>query len=63
MGPIPAKYFWPGFVVGLLLVSVGFGAVTVWSALSDGGPRIIESEPLPPQSAAESETPADERGE
>jgi len=58
MGPIPAKYFWPGFVVAILSVGVGFGAATVYYAVSDGGATLIEAKPLPPQS--ESSREADE---
>ena len=43
MGPIPAKYFWPGFVTALLTFSVGVGAVTVYAANSDGGPQVVEN--------------------
>lgn len=55
MGPIPAKYFWPGFVVALLGVAVGSGVVTIWAAQSDGGAQIIEAKPLPRQPHADSE--------
>ena len=42
MGPIPAKYFWPGFVTLLLCFSVGTGVVAVYAANSDGGAEIVE---------------------
>ncbi len=63
MGPIPAKYFWPGFVAAILTVGVGFGAATVYYALSDGGAKLIEAKPLPSQSegAAETDESADSR--
>lgn len=60
MGPIPAKYFWPGFVVAILAVGVGFGAATVYYAVSDGGAKTIEAKPLPPQSERSGE--ADQPG-
>jgi hypothetical protein len=41
MGPIPAKYFWPGFVTLLLTFSVGSGVVTVMAAFSDGGAEVV----------------------
>ena len=41
MGPIPAKYFWPGFVTLLLTFSVGSGVVTVMAAFSDGGAQVV----------------------
>ena len=55
MGPIPAKYFWPGFVVALLGVAVGAGVVTIWAAQSDGGAKIIKAKPLPRQPHADAE--------
>lgn len=43
MGPIPAKYFWPGFCALLLAMSVGSAVVTVVAAQSDGGAEIVAS--------------------
>jgi hypothetical protein len=46
MGPIPAKYFWPGFVTLLLVFSVGSGIATLMAAKSGNGPQIMPEEPL-----------------
>lgn len=42
MPKIPAKYFYPGLVIALLLMSVGFVTTTVIAAHSDGGPQVVE---------------------
>lgn len=42
MPRIPAKYFYPGLVIALLLMSVGFVTTTVIAAHSDGGPQVVE---------------------
>jgi nitrogen fixation protein FixH len=42
MPEIPPKYFYPGMVIGLLLMSVGFVTTTVIAAHSDGGPQVVE---------------------
>jgi nitrogen fixation protein FixH len=39
---IPPHIFWPGMVVGILLLSVGANVVLVVKARSDGGAQIIE---------------------
>lgn len=43
MGPIPARYFWPGFCIALLSMSVGVGVIAIEAANSDGGAEIVES--------------------
>ncbi len=43
MGPIPARYFWPGFCTALLCMSIGVGVVAIKAANSDGGAEIVES--------------------
>jgi nitrogen fixation protein FixH len=46
MGPIPAKYFWPGLVTLLLVFSVSSGIATLMAAKSGNGPQIMPEEPL-----------------
>jgi nitrogen fixation protein FixH len=43
MGPIPARYFWPGLCIALLSFSVGVGVIAIKAANSDGGAEIVES--------------------
>ena len=40
---IPSHIAWPGFVVLLLLLSIGAAVVTVMAARSDGGARPVET--------------------
>ncbi len=44
MGPIPARYFWPGLCVAFLSLSVGTGVVAIMAANSDGGAEIVDEE-------------------
>lgn len=42
MPNIPARILYPGMVIGLLLMSVGFVVTTVIAAHSDGGPQVVD---------------------
>ena len=46
MGPIPAKYFWPGLVTLLLVFSVVSGIATLMAAKSGNGPQIMPEDRL-----------------
>ena len=39
---VPAKILYPGMVIALLLMSLGFVTATVVAAHSDGGPQVVE---------------------
>lgn len=43
MPKIPARILYPGMVIGLLTMSVGFVVTTVVAAHSDGGPQVVEN--------------------
>ena len=43
MGSIPAKIFWPGLCIALLLLSVGTGVAAVVLSQSDGGAEVLDS--------------------
>ncbi|MGM0558100.1 MAG: FixH family protein [Myxococcota bacterium] len=43
MPKIPARIFYPGMVIALLTLSVGFVVTTVVAAYSDGGPQVVEN--------------------
>lgn len=38
---IPAKYFWPGFIITLLSIAIGASFTILYFAQSDGGPQVI----------------------
>lgn len=42
MGPIPAKIFWPGLCIALLLMSIGVGVTTIVYSQSDGGAQVVD---------------------
>lgn len=38
---IPAQFFWPGFVVGLLMLNVSMSFTILYKATSDEGPQVV----------------------
>ena len=38
---IPARYFWPGFIIALLSLSITVSFTVLYFATSDGGPQVI----------------------
>ena len=38
---IPAKYFWPGFIITLLSIAIVASFTILYFAQSDGGPQVI----------------------
>lgn len=44
MGPIPARIFWPGLCIALLLLSVGSGVAAVVASNSDGGAQVLDEQ-------------------